>query len=59
MGGGAGAGNDRAPKREFDTDKVMALAAKHWAGEGRAFAKEVVMQVYNEELKPSNYALSR
>ena len=61
MGGGvgAGAGKDRGPKREFDTEKIMALAAEHWAGEGKAFSKEVVLKVYNEELKPSNFALSR
>jgi intron-binding protein aquarius len=57
--GGAGAVKVGVPKREFDTDKLMAMAAENWAGEGKAFNAAIVKQVYDEQLKPSNFALSR
>ena len=62
MGGGAakgGVAGSKAPRRDFDTDALMAMAAENWTGKGKAFDAAVVQKVYNEQLKPSNYALSR
>ena len=37
----------------------MKLAAENWAGKGKAFDATIVDKIYNNELKPSKYALNR